>query len=486
MRRLFDALGSLAGTPAYFVVGTLAALETAAFVGLFVPGELGMLVGGYIAYRQHAGLLGMMVAATVGAIIGDNIGYQLGRRFGPAVKRSRLVRRVGEERWARAEQYLALRGGRAVFLGRFIGVLRALVPALAGASRMPYRRFAMWSALGALLWAPSIIYIGYLAGTSYHRVEVYAGRAGLGLLVLVGMLAAVAAAGRWVANHPEEVRAFTNRQLDRPLVSRMRRRYQGQLQFLAARLRPGRALGLALTLQLIALGLAGWLFGVVVQDVLAGEGAARVDGPITRALAARRADWVTSVLSSVTELGAAVVLVSAVVIVGLVAYWLTRSWVPLLVLTLSLLGTVVLGDVVKQLVGRPRPTGYRMIDVSGSGFPSGHAAQSAAVYGALAYLAAGWVRSWRAKVAVWTVALVVLLLVGFSRVYLGAHWTTDVLGGYALGTVWLAAVLVTVSAIRGAWHSRRTPVEEGAVEHGEPVPPQAAAVRVRPFPDRPS
>jgi membrane protein DedA with SNARE-associated domain/membrane-associated phospholipid phosphatase len=478
VRRLLDTLGSLGGTPAYVMVGMLAALETAAFVGLFVPGELGMLIGGYIAYQEHAGLVGMMVAATVGAIVGDNIGYQLGRRFGRSVKRSRLGRRVGEERWARAERYLAERGGRAVFLGRFIGVLRALMPALAGASRMPYRRFAVWSVLGALMWAPTIIYVGYLAGSSYRRVETYAGRAGFGLLVLVLLLAVVAAAGRWVANHPDEVRAFTGRQLDRPFISRTRARYHAQLQFFAGRLRPGRALGLALTLQLIALGLAGSAFGVLVQDVLAGDGAARVDGPITRALVAKRADWLTTVLHWTTELGAAAVLIPAVVVVGLVAFRFTGSWVPLSVLALSLLGAVLLGDVVKQLVGRPRPAVHRIIEASGYAFPSGHAAQSAAVYGGLAYLAAGWVRSWRSKVATWTVTLVVLVLVGFSRVYLGVHWPTDVLGGYALGAVWLAAVLVTITAIRGAWHSRYGPPDEPVADE--------AVFSESPVPDRPS
>jgi membrane protein DedA with SNARE-associated domain/membrane-associated phospholipid phosphatase len=472
---LFDSLGSLAGTSAYLVIAVLAALETAAFVGLFVPGELGMLIGGYIASEGHAALVPMMVFAAFGAIVGDNLGYQLGRRLGPSMKRSRLGRRVGDERWARAEQYLARRGGRAVFFGRFVGVLRALVPALAGASHMPYRRFVVGSALGAIIWAPTIIYAGYLAGSSYRRIERFAGRAGLVVLGLILMVALVAAVGRWVANHPDEVRAFTSRQAERRLIARLRRRYRTQLQFVTGRLRPGRALGLALTLQLIALGLTGWAFGTLVNDVLAGQGATRVDGPITRALAERRVDWLTSVLHGLTELGGALVLIPVALLAGLVAFRLTRSWTPLLALSAALLGAVLLDDLVKQLVGRPRPDVPPLVATAGGyAFPSGHATQSVAVYGGLAYLTAGLVHSWRAKVALWTGALMVILLVGFSRVYLGVHWATDVFGGYALGAVWLAAVLVTVSAIRGAWYSRNPPPEEPA-----PGPPSATDVGSR-------
>jgi membrane-associated phospholipid phosphatase len=246
------------------------------------------------------------------------------------------------------------------------------------------------------------------------------------------------------------------RVLDRPLLLRARRRYQAQLAFLAGRLRPGRALGLALTLQLVALGLTGWAFGVVMQDVISGGGAVRLDGPITRALLDRQVEWLATAMQGVTDLGGWLPLAALATAVGLAARHFTGSWTPLLVLGVALGGGMVLADVVKSLVARPRPAMAAVV-VRGEGFafPSGHATYAIAVYGALAYLTAGWVRTWSAKVAAWTLALTVVLLVGFSRVYLGSHWATDVLGGYALGAVWLAAVLVSTSAIQGAWHRRQ-------------------------------
>jgi undecaprenyl-diphosphatase len=454
---LLESVGSLAGPSAYLVIALFAALESSAFVGLFIPGELALLLGGYIAYQGHAGLVPMMAAATAGAIVGDSIGYEIGRHLEGSIRRSRLGRKVGDERWARAEHYVALRGGRAVFFGRFVGVLRALVPALAGVSRIRYRRFLLWNALGAVIWGPSLVGLGYLAGGSYRRMEHYAGRAGLVLLLLAVMVGGIAALGRWVSRNPDRVRAFGRRLVDRPFLIRVHSRYRAQLDFVGRRLKPGQALGLALTLQLAALGLAGWAFGAVVFDVVRGTGTVRFDTKVSRMLLTRRVAWLTTTMHGVSDFGGALLLAAVIVLLGLAARRYAGSWVPLMVLSAALVGAVVLGDVVKPLVARARPPYAASVGVNGYTFPSGHATQSIAVYGGLAYVAAGWLRTWSAKVAAWTIAVVVVLLIGFSRIYLGLHWVTDVLGGYALGAVWLAAVLVTTSAVQGAWRRRHLP-----------------------------
>lgn len=94
----------------------------------------------------------------------------------------------------------------------------------------------------------------------------------------------------------------------------------------------------------------------------------------------------------------------------------------------------------------------------GSTFPSGHSAQAAAVYSVIAYLLVHRVRRWGARVSVWAGAVVVTTLVGFSRLYLGAQWLTDVLGGIALGALWSALVITTVAIIGRETGSRASPV----------------------------
>jgi undecaprenyl-diphosphatase len=443
-----DSLAGLASPWAYVVVAALAALESSAFVGLFVPGELALLIGGYVTFQGRASLGIMMATAVCGAILGDSVGYEIGRHFGRRLRESRPGRKVGAERWGRAESYLAERGGRAVFFGRFVGILRALVPALAGASRMPYRKFLAWNALGAVLWAPGFVLLGYLAGSSYRRVAHYAGQAGLMLAAVLAAVATIAWGARWIAHHPSEVRAFAGRWFDRPLVRRFGERHRSQIDFVLARFRPRQALGLSLTVQLALIGLFGWAFGVVLQDVVALDDLVHVDGPTTRYVVSHRTAWLTTATQAVSWLGSTVVLVPVVVIVGLVAHRNGKGWKPLALLAGALGGAVVLYDLIKPLVGRSRPAvGQLVSTATGFSFPSGHATQSAAVLGALAYLASTWTTRWRLKVAIWAAAAITVLAIGASRVYLGVHWTSDVIGGLALGALWLVALVTTFRAV---------------------------------------
>lgn len=447
MNALADTLTRLASPWAYVAVAVLAALEASAFVGLVIPGELALVTGGYLAYQGRASLWIMMAGAALGAIVGDSIGYEIGRHFGDRLRRSRLGAKVGAERWQRAEAYLTRRGGRAVFFGRFVGILRALVPALAGVSRMPYRVFLAWNALGAVLWAPGFVLLGYVAGSSYRRVEHYAGRAGLLLLIAAVVVGAIVVVARWVARHPDEVQAFVGRLLDRPLPARLRTRFRRQIDFVVRRLRPGQALGLSLTVELVVLGLLGWVFGAVVQDVVAGDGLFHIDRPVIEYVVSHRTPWLTSTMRTVSVLGSTVVLIPLVVVIGLLAHRRGKGWRPLAVLAAAQGGSVVLYDLVKVLVARPRPSIAPLIaTATGYSFPSGHAAQAVAVFGALAYLASGWAARWTNKVAIWAVAAVAALVVGLTRVYLGVHWPSDVIGGWVLGALWLAALVMTLRA----------------------------------------
>jgi membrane protein DedA with SNARE-associated domain len=178
----------------YFAVFIAAASESALFVGLVVPGETLLLVAGVLASRGQGSLVPYMIAAVTGAVAGDSIGYELGRHFGPRLRRSALGRRVGEQRWDRAEHYLQTKGGRAIFFGRWVAVVRAIVPALAGQARMPYRRFLLWNVAGAVPLGVLHVGLGYLAGQSYATVERFLH---IGHWALLGLVVAVGAIVYW-------------------------------------------------------------------------------------------------------------------------------------------------------------------------------------------------------------------------------------------------------------------------------------------------
>ena len=216
-------------------------------------------------------------------------------------------------------------------------------------------------------------------------------------------------------------------------------------------LKPGPPVALPHRSFWLACAIAAGLFAALAAVTLAGEvlghyGLARADAHVTAWLVAHRAGWLTSVLRVVTWLGSLAVIIPAGVIAGLFFVMCWHRWWPVVLLAVSIAGAVGLYNLVKHLVGRPRPPPAIWIGhFSGTSFPSGHAAQSVACYLMLAViLGAG--RPPQIKIALFGVAVLVVLVVGGSRIYLGAHWLTDVLGGYALGAAWLAAVLAVVLA----------------------------------------
>jgi undecaprenyl-diphosphatase len=186
---LLDLVARL-GDWSYLIIFAAACLECAAFAGLLVPGESLVLASGFFAHRGILELDAVMAAAGVGAIAGDNIGYLLGSRLG----REWLLRKgsrfgLRKKRLAQAEAFFKRQGPKAVFIGRFIGFARALVPFVAGASRMPYRKFFLYDALGAALWTVGFVTLGYVLGASWQVAEKWISRSGLilGGLVLVGI-----------------------------------------------------------------------------------------------------------------------------------------------------------------------------------------------------------------------------------------------------------------------------------------------------------
>ena len=185
MSRIFDALVTLPPWLVLLLVFLLPASEAALFVGLLVPGETAVLIGGVLAQAGGLPLWAVIVAAVTGAAVGDQVGYHVGRRYGQALL-DRLPGRVRKS--GDVERALALirrRGAMAVVLGRWAAALRALVPGLAGMSGMTQARFTVANLAGGSLWAVTVAVAGFLAGASYRVLE---RRLGLGGEILLGVV----------------------------------------------------------------------------------------------------------------------------------------------------------------------------------------------------------------------------------------------------------------------------------------------------------
>jgi membrane protein DedA with SNARE-associated domain len=179
--------------PAGLVYGLVILLvfgEAALFIGFVLPGETAVIVAGVVASQGHVNVGLLCLLVVVSAIVGDSVGYAVGHRYGASLLKLPIVRdrRVSIER---ALDGLARRGPTYVFVGRFTAFLRAVMPGLAGMSKMHYRRFLVANALGGALWGVGYTLLGYFAGNALAKIEKFASWFGVAVLVLVIGLIAV-------------------------------------------------------------------------------------------------------------------------------------------------------------------------------------------------------------------------------------------------------------------------------------------------------
>jgi membrane-associated phospholipid phosphatase len=270
---------------------------------------------------------------------------------------------------------------------------------------------------------------------------------GLGVLGMSGF------AAWWVVGHPERVRAGLAWIAERPAADWVRSRYPRQCRFVGRRFAPGEAAGLTLTVGAAVVLALGVGFEQMLDSVLESDGVTTIDRPVLHFLATHRQPWSTTVAQVITDIGSPLGVALTGLLVGLVLAVLRRSWLPLLIAVLGGAGIAVINTAVKRLVSRSRPPQLTaVLGEHGFSFPSGHTTGTTAVWLLLAWMIGHWVIGRRAgRVMVWTGALLMIAAVGLTRIYLGVHFLSDVLAGWALGAAWA----VTVALVATVWEHAR-------------------------------
>ena len=181
-------LSETLGTWTYALVGGLAFLETGAFVGLVAPGETAVVLGGVVAAHGEVDLLAILLLVWGAAAAGDLASYALGRRLGRPFLIARGPRLgVTAPRLERVERFFDRHGAKAILVGRFVGIVRAVAPFLAGSSGLRLRAFLPWSLLGTAAWAATFTLVGYVFHRSFSAAADYATHGALALAVLAGV-----------------------------------------------------------------------------------------------------------------------------------------------------------------------------------------------------------------------------------------------------------------------------------------------------------
>lgn len=458
LEELLERLSTTLGQWTYLLVAVLAFLETGAFVGLVAPGEATVVVGGVVAGQGVIDIRLLIGLVWFAAFMGDTVSFFLGRRLGREFMIKHGARlKITEARLDQVERYMHDHGGKTILIGRFIGLVRALAPFIAGSSKMPYRRFMPYDVIGSGLWAAFFCLLGYVFSNNIQDVLHWAQRG----VVIFGWTVSGIVAIVFLVRHfrkpeaREDFAAWIRKQEENPTKARLlrplrwcwervviplRRLFGPQLRFAWARLTPGN-LGLEFTTVMAVLVTAGYTF--YFYSIAAANWPTnftdRINDAAFRIADSIRTDWLDTVAEAVTHLGA--FHVAALFTLIAAGYCLHRRRVAeAVVLVLSLAIAGLLTTPLKDFFAVPRPSDP-VVATRGYAYPSGHSAY-AVTYVTIA-ITLQRVRDIITRAALVFVAIALTAAIALTRVYLRAHYLSDVIGGVAM----TALITATVAAI---------------------------------------
>jgi membrane-associated protein len=403
MSGVIDALLSSLGPLAVLLVMGVVFAETGLLAGFFLPGDSLLFTTGLLVSQGTIGVPIWVVVplATVAAVVGDQVGYGVGRRYGPRVLKRPRSRFLDPAHLDRARSFFDRHGPQAVVLARFVPIARTFTPVAAGAGRMRYRSYLAYNVVGGVAWCTTMLLAGYVLGgvpVLRNHIELIV----IGI-VIVSLLPAVI-----------------------PVL---------------------RAHGVKIALWLAGLAVVAATAGVIVLADAATEhdGLATHDPTIASDVTTHRSTFLNHAANVASFVGseASIAVLAAGVLLVLAG---RRRFAEAVVLGVGMAGAAALVLGLKHVVDRARPGATLRLGVPDTtpSFPSGHTSMTAAFVGLLVWLV--WPHLTRtARVVAVGGALLVSLAVGASRIYLGYHWTTDVLAAWLVVTAWLGVLLPAVS-----------------------------------------
>jgi undecaprenyl-diphosphatase len=464
-KKLIEDVAKALGSGTYALVGVMAFLETGAFVGLIAPGEFTVIVGGVIAGQGTISVILLLGIVWLSCVLGDTASFFIGRRLGRSFLERHGPRvKITHERLAQVDEYFAKHGGKTILIGRFIGLVRAVAPFVAGASGLSYGRFIPYSIIGTGLWGSFYTLLGYFFYQSFDKVAGYAGKATFVFAALVALIVGIVWTTRRLRVEENRVKlmAWFDRQGRRPLLRPVAvvvrpvwrralvpgyRVLAPRARFLWDRLTPGE-LGLELTSALAVAGVGLYVFVAYTVAVTRNLGPTGLDKRVLTLVDDLNSSLGVSVAKALSLLGSTPA-VGAFVAIGAVLLIVRRRRVELAVLVGSAVLIYAAVHITKGAVDRPRPP-HPHAAASLSAFPSGHAAYST-LYVVLALIASRVLAGLASRAVLVIMALVVAGAIGSSRAYLRVHWWSDVLAGWGLGAAifgMLAAIGVVVGYFR--------------------------------------
>ncbi len=388
----------------YAIILFITLIEATPILGFFVPGQLIVILAGFLVKQSMLDMGNVILVASFGAIFGDLIGYMLGKKYGIS-----FITKYGKyfffkrEHYEKTKMIMNNHTGKALIFGRLNSLTRSFAPFVAGSSNLPFRKFMVYNIIGGISWAVAFVMVGYIFGASYEIASKYIGR--FMLLAIVLSIALIYAYS--FINKKRHI--FTKYHL------------------------------YTLVLSIFSL----YVFSKMTEDVLDNEFMTRVDVWLNAHVILLWSPLLNKVMLFITNIANSIVLlILCIILFSILVY--KKKWYHSILLVFSIIGGVSLELLAKLIIHRTRPQNS-LIEFSGYSFPSGHATMAIIFFSVLLYSFKDDIKNVLYRRIFITTNIALFFLIGLSRVYLNAHWFSDVIAGFALGMFWLTLLILIIN-----------------------------------------
>lgn len=428
------------------IVFTFSCSEGLAIIGATLPGESVLLAVIVIAGAAGANPWMMLFWATLGAATGDGISFWLGHAYGEAIARWPGVR-SNPELLETGKRFIEKHGSKSIAIARFIPVVRSVVPLAAGVFKMDINRFYVANVTSALAWAIVHVFPAVALGAAYTAIGEVSGRLAVIAVIFLVMIAALVWLVRlivvWLA--PSALRAYTL------AIKSLSERPDRLPVALARLLDPNRRgfVGLVFWSAVLIAAIVGSMG--VLEDLVTGDPLVRADVAINHLVQGLRSEPIDALMVLLTAMGDALPLMAASsILIGVLLF--QRAWRSALAVIGVIVTAGIMVPLIKVILHKPRPIEIYTGAESYS-FPSGHVTMTAAIFGIFAVLISRGLAV-GGKIAIFSLFVIWVTLVGASRIYLSAHWPSDVIGGMLFGIMLTAVFALLVNQFSVGNHSR--------------------------------
>lgn len=385
----------------YLILFLSAVVETLPVLGSFIPGHAVVFFSGFLAYAGIFRLDATIVVVFAGAVTGDLLAYIIGRKYG-----NDFIIRYGkyfffnQARYEKIKKMVEEHAGKTLIIGRFGSFTRAVAAFIAGTSNVKFSRFIFFAIIGGAAWASSSVLIGYILGQGFATASKYFGR-----FVIVAIAAII-------------LIFFGYRLLNK----RWHIFTKYHLHYLALN------------------ALSIYIFCKMVEDYFDQESTYRLDLWLTQAIHLIWQPWLNKLMILISVVLSPEVLLT-VALIAAVYFFIKRKWHQAGLIFMSTAGGLALGAIFKWLINRPRPINGLVLE-TGLSFPSNHSIVAIIFFSLVVLLFNERINNRWLRYLFVVVSLFLIILVGFSRIYLRVHWFSDVLAGFALGLFWLTFLIL--------------------------------------------